>query len=92
MAASSPSTASPQRKKDPQPVGVHLGGVQTNPIRDVATGDADDGLSNGYSPVILRTTSAGVDEERPGIASQYDNLIERLHRLPATGATSARVR
>ena len=58
-----------------------IGGIQPDAIRRVLDGSTDDGLIQRFMPVILRPSSIGMDEESPDIASDYDDLIQRLHTM-----------
>ena len=64
-----------------------LGGIQPDSIRSLAADNVDDGLMQRLFTIVLKAASAGIDEERPDAAGRYETLIERLRRLPATGAT-----
>ena len=75
-----------------------LGGVQPDAIRRIAGDTVDDGLIQRPLPVILRSGKVGHDEPTSPVVEPYDQLIERLHKLPArtlefdSGAQQVRAR
>ncbi len=58
-----------------------IGGIQPDAIRRVLDGSTDDGLIQRFMPVILRPATIGFDEEAPDIASDYDELVQRLSQM-----------
>ena len=58
-----------------------LGGIQPEPLRKVAADSVDDGLLQRLFPIMLKDATLGEDKPMPPVASDYANLIERLHRL-----------
>jgi hypothetical protein len=58
-----------------------LGGIQPEPIRQIADDSVDDGLLQRILPIILGPAVEGRDEEASPVLSEYASLIGRLHRL-----------
>ena len=66
-----------------------LGGIQPEPIRQIADDSVDDGLLQRILPIILRPAVEGRDEEASPVVSEYAALIGRLHHLdnPMSGGS-----
>lgn len=58
-----------------------LGGIQPEPLRDIAGSATDDGLIQRFIPIVLQPSAVGTDEEMPECQAKYDALIERLMSL-----------
>jgi hypothetical protein len=58
-----------------------LGGIQPEPIRQIADESVDDGLLQRILPIILKPAVEGRDEEASPAITEYANLIGRLHHL-----------
>jgi hypothetical protein len=58
-----------------------LGGIQPEPIRQIADESADDGLLQRFLPIILKPAIGGCDDEAPSVVTEYAELIGRLHHL-----------
>jgi hypothetical protein len=56
-----------------------LGGIQPEPIRQVAADTVDDGLLQRLIPIVLRSGKAGKDAPTSHAGGRYDKLIESLH-------------
>jgi hypothetical protein len=61
-----------------------LGGIQEDPLRKVINEGVDDGLIQRLFVIMLRPAVMGRDEPQPD--DQYDELVERLHKLSSDGA------
>jgi Protein of unknown function (DUF3987)/Primase C terminal 2 (PriCT-2) len=61
-----------------------LGGIQEEPLRKVVNEGVDDGLIQRLFIIMLRPAVMGRDEPQPD--DQYDDLVERLHKLSPDGA------
>jgi hypothetical protein len=58
-----------------------LGGIQVEPLRALVAEGVDDGLIQRMFPIMLRPAVLGKDEPIP--ANQYDELVERLNKMPS---------
>jgi hypothetical protein len=58
-----------------------LGGIQPEPIRNIANDSHDDGLIQRLLPVILRTGDVGRDVPSDGAVAAYEQLVGRLNLM-----------
>ena len=58
-----------------------VGGIQPEPIRQIADDSVDDGLLQRLLPITLTPAVAGRDEAAPPVVAEYAELIGRLHGL-----------
>lgn len=63
-----------------------LGGIQPEPIREVAADTVDDGLLQRLIPIVLRPGTLGRDAPTTQSGADYDDLIQWLHERPAPPA------
>jgi hypothetical protein len=61
-----------------------LGGIQPEPIREIAANATDDGLLQRILPIMLRPAVEGYDEAESLAASEYAQLVGRLRQLNET--------
>ena len=61
-----------------------LGGIQPEPIRQLAAEGVDDGLLQRLLPVVLRPATLGRDEPVPPITERYADVVRQLLRLRDT--------
>ena len=58
-----------------------VGGIQPEPIRQIADDSVDDGLLQRLLPITLTPAVAGRDEEASPVVAEYAQLIGKLHGL-----------
>jgi hypothetical protein len=58
-----------------------IGGIQPEPIRQIADDSVDDGLLQRLLPITLATAVVGRDEAATPVVAEYAELINRLHFL-----------
>jgi Protein of unknown function (DUF3987) len=58
-----------------------IGGIQPEPIRQIADESVDDGLLQRLLPITLAPAVAGRDEKASPVVAEYAELINRLHSL-----------
>jgi DNA polymerase I-like protein with 3'-5' exonuclease and polymerase domains len=56
-----------------------LGGIQPEPLRELAEGTIDDGLLQRLFVILLRPATIGTDEPVSAAVAQYETLIARLY-------------
>jgi hypothetical protein len=57
-----------------------LGGIQPEPMREIAEGTVDDGLIQRIIPIMVAPATMGNDASVSEAEERYDKLIERLHK------------
>jgi phage/plasmid primase-like uncharacterized protein len=58
-----------------------LGGIQPEPMREIATGTVDDGLIQRIIPIMMRPATIGTDAPISKAALEYNDLVERLRAI-----------
>lgn len=58
-----------------------IGGIQPEPIRQIADEAVDDGLLQRLLPIIVSPAKAGRDETASAVVAEYNALIRNLHCL-----------
>jgi hypothetical protein len=58
-----------------------IGGIQPEPIRQIADDSVDDGLLQRLLPITLTPAVAGRDEAASPVVAEYAELISKLHGL-----------
>jgi hypothetical protein len=58
-----------------------IGGIQPEPMRQVADDSVDDGLLQRLLPIMVQPAVAGRDEAASPVVAEYAALISRLHML-----------
>jgi hypothetical protein len=58
-----------------------IGGIQPEPIRQIANDSVDDGLLQRLLPISLASAMAGRDEEASEVVEEYQQLVRKLHGI-----------
>ena len=58
-----------------------LGGIQPEPMREIADGTVDDGLIQRIIPVMLAPATMGTDAPTSDAEACYGKLVEHLHKI-----------
>lgn len=61
-----------------------IGGIQPEPIRQIADDSLDDGLLQRLLPIIVAPAVAGRDEAAPASTAEYEQIVRSLHCLGNT--------